>query len=211
MSMSAEGSSLYPESFFTRVFERCCTLFYKQSAPLAPYTPGLSDGKTDTYTSVPEPLPVTASINSALIYPSISATEPRSTPTGIRPASHFQQRTDITGSSVISGSPVLRERLHRSATSPSATSPPSATDITGSSLTGRVSTSFAFPNTTATAPKDPTTSATAPDVNPITLTRQHRLPVIADYVESPSNSAQSTNESSAVEFIYTPPGYRLVP
>ncbi|KAJ5847633.1 hypothetical protein N7455_011590 [Penicillium solitum] len=40
MSMSAEGSSLRPDSFFARVFGRYCTLFAKQSAPPAPHGPG---------------------------------------------------------------------------------------------------------------------------------------------------------------------------
>ena len=65
MSTSAEGSSLHPDSFFARVFGRCCTLFVKQSAPPAPYAPGPSDGETDTHTSAPEHLPATASLHSA--------------------------------------------------------------------------------------------------------------------------------------------------
>ncbi|KAJ5459369.1 hypothetical protein N7530_011313 [Penicillium desertorum] len=48
--------------------------------------------------------------------PAVSATESRSSPTGIRPARHFQQINDMTGSSMTSGSPVSPERLHRSAT-----------------------------------------------------------------------------------------------
>ncbi|KAJ5521417.1 hypothetical protein N7527_005532 [Penicillium freii] len=63
----------------------------------------------------------------------------------------------------------------------------------------------------ATASNDPATAATDPDANPVTPTRRHRLPVIIDYVESPRHSAQSTNESSEVDFIRTPPGYRLPP
>lgn len=240
--MSAEGSSLppdndHPGSFFARVFGRCDTLFAKHRAPSAPHAPGPSGGETDSHTSAPQHRTATGSLHSASTenetmaspssttsaidptparrkstIPAVSATEPRSSPTGIRPASHFQQRNDMTGSSMTSGSPVSPERLHRSATRPYAASPPSATDVTSSSLTGRVSTSFAFPDTAAVTPKDSVTSANAPDVNPVTPTTPPRLPVIVDYMESPRNSAQSTNtQSSDVDFICTPPGYRLAP
>ncbi|KAJ5200985.1 hypothetical protein N7449_005788 [Penicillium cf. viridicatum] len=184
---------------------------------MTPHAPGPSDGPTDTHTSAREHLATTASIHSTSTQnesiapsstPTISTTERHSTTTGIRPASHFQQRNDITGSSITSGSPVSPERLHRSATSPSAASTPSAT---GSSLTGRASTSCASPDTTATAPKHPATAATAPDVNPVTPTRRRLLPVIIDYVESSRNNAQPTNKSSEVNFICTPPGYKLPP
>jgi hypothetical protein len=52
-------------------------------------------------------------------------------------------------------------------------------------------------------PRISVTSANAPDVNLVTPTTRPRLAVIVDYVESPSNSAQSTNaQSSDVDFIY---------
>ncbi|KAJ5923057.1 hypothetical protein N7516_010760 [Penicillium verrucosum] len=195
--MSTKGSSLR----VARVIGRCCPIG-KRSAP-GPSAPGPSD---NTHTPARE-RPATPSIHSTStqnenIAPSSSVisgidppparqkstTKRHSTPTGIRPVSH-QQRIDITGSSMKSGSPLSPERLHRSTTSPSAASPPGSTGTA--------------PKDPVTSPTDPATSTTVPDVNPLTPTRRHRLPVIVDYVETPRNSAQPTNESIDVDFICT--------